>query len=101
MDPGPPVPARARNGGVVSTRRPFVRRPGKENEMRKLILRMALTVDGVAVVEGDPTDVFDHTDEGNWSDLFATIETVDAMLLGACMHQDYLNHWQGALTHPS
>jgi dihydrofolate reductase len=65
--------------------------------MRKLILRMYITLDGVvAPVQGK--DVFDYKAEGVWSYTFGTLETVDTFLLGAGMHQEYLSHWQAALT---
>ena len=67
--------------------------------MRKLILRMAITLDGVVAPENDK-DVFDHSDEGVWSDTFAMLETVDTVLLGAGMHQEYLSYWQSAQTSP-
>src|SRR5712691_6381359 len=68
--------------------------------MRKLILRTAITLDGVVAPENGK-DVFDFSDEGEWSDTFGMLETVDAMLLGAGMHQEYLGHWQAALTSPT
>ena len=68
--------------------------------MRKLILRMAITLDGVVAPENGK-DVFDFSDEGVWSDTFGMLETVDTMLLGAGMHQEYLSHWQAALTSPT
>jgi hypothetical protein len=58
--------------------------------VRTLILRMAITLDGVAASESGK-DVFDHTDEGVWSDTFGMLETVDTILLGAGMHQEYLS----------
>ena len=66
--------------------------------MRKLILRMELTLDGVAAGEDGAIEGIDHGDEGSWSDIFATLENVDAMLLGAGAHQEYLSYWQSALT---
>lgn len=66
--------------------------------MRKLILRMELTLDGVAAGENGPLDMVDYGDEGSWSDIFATLDTVDAMLIGAGTHREYLGHWQSALT---
>ena len=69
--------------------------------MRKLILRMELTLDGVAAGERGPIETIDHGDEGSWNDLFATLETVDAMVIGAATHREYLGHWQSALTSPS
>jgi len=76
---------------------PFARRLEKEHPMRKLILRMELTLDGVAAGENGPIDMADYGDEGSWSDIFATLETVDAMLIGAT-HREYLSYWQSALT---
>jgi dihydrofolate reductase len=67
--------------------------------MRKLILCMAISLDGVVAPEKN--DVFDHSDEEVWSYIFGLLETVDTILLGAGMHQEYLGHWQAALTSPS
>ena len=66
--------------------------------MRKLILRMELTLDGVAAGDDGPIDGVDYGDEGSWSDIFSTLETVDAMLIGAGTHREYLGYWQSALT---
>jgi dihydrofolate reductase len=64
--------------------------------MRKLILQMAITLDGVVAPE--KLEVFDHKDEGVWGYTFGLLETVEAMLLGAGMHQEYLSYWHAALT---
>jgi len=69
--------------------------------MRKLILRMELTLDGVAAGENGPIDGIDYGDEGSWTEIFATLETVDAMLIGAGTHREYLSYWQSALTSPT
>ncbi len=68
--------------------------------MRKLILQMAITLDGVVAPDGGK-DVFDHHDEGVWSYTFDMLETADTILLGAGMHQEYLSHWQAALSSPT
>ena len=67
--------------------------------MRKLILRMAIALDGVVAPEG--TDAFDHGDEGVWSDTFRILEGVDTVLIGAGMQQEYLSYWQAVLTNPA
>ena len=67
--------------------------------MRTLILQMAITLDGVVAPENP--EVFDHGDDGVWKDIFAMLDTVDTVLLGAGMHQEYLGHWQLALTSPA
>jgi dihydrofolate reductase len=67
--------------------------------MRKLILRMTLTLDGVAAPEAK--DVFDFSDDGVWRDHFQLLEGVDGVLLGAGMHREYFSHWHGALTDPN
>jgi riboflavin biosynthesis pyrimidine reductase len=72
----------------------------KGDEMRKLILRMAITLDGVVAPE-NAQDVFNFTDEEVWSDTLGMIETVDTMLIGAGMHQEYLSHWRTALSSPT
>lgn len=66
--------------------------------MRKLILRMATTLDGVVAPENN--EVFDHSDGSVWNDIFALLETVDTVLIGAGMHREYLNHWKAALESP-
>ena len=69
--------------------------------MRKLILRMLLTLDGVAAGEDNkPIDAVDYGDDGSWSDIFETLETVDAMLIGGASHREYLSYWKSALTDP-
>jgi riboflavin biosynthesis pyrimidine reductase len=64
--------------------------------MRKLILHMAISLDGVVAPEQQ--DAFDLADQGVWDDLFQTLESVDAVLIGAAMHGQYLSHWQKALS---
>jgi dihydrofolate reductase len=59
---------------------------------------MELSLDGVAAGENGPIDMVDYGDEGSWSDVFATIETVDAMLIGAGTQQEYLGYWRSVLT---
>jgi dihydrofolate reductase len=73
----------------------------KEHPMRKLILRMILTIDGAAAGQNGALDMVDFGDESSWSDIFATLETVDAMLIGAGTHREYLGYWQTALTSPT
>ena len=66
--------------------------------MRKLILRMTTSLDGV--VAPDAKDIFNFNDDDVWTEHFAAIETVDTMLLGAGMHAEYLSHWHAALSDP-
>ncbi len=68
--------------------------------MRKLILRMAITLDGVVAPE-DANDVFNFNDEAVWTSIFGMLGTVDTMLLGAGMHREYLDHWHRALSSPT
>ena len=68
--------------------------------MRKLILHMAITLDGVVAPEGDAAQMFALNDDGVWADLFATLNTVDTVLIGGGMHREYLTHWRQALTSP-
>jgi dihydrofolate reductase len=67
--------------------------------MRKFILQMSITFDGIVVPEAK--DAFDFTDQDMWDEHFRTLETVDAMLIGGAAHREYLSHWQEALTKPS
>jgi dihydrofolate reductase len=69
--------------------------------MRKLILRMAITLDGVVAGENNEMDMFDFSDASVWPDLFATLEGVDLMLVGRGMHAGYMAHWQAALDSPT
>ena len=66
----------------LSARGLLVLRCEGEHPIRKLILRMLLTLDGVAAGDNGPIDLVDYSDEGSWRDIFATLETVDAMLSG-------------------
>jgi riboflavin biosynthesis pyrimidine reductase len=59
---------------------------------------MLLTLDGVAAGENGPIEGVKYGDEGSWKDIFATLETVDAMLIGGGAHREYLSYWQTALT---
>lgn len=68
--------------------------------MRKLILRMNLTVDGVSPGKDGGLDLVDLGDEESWSDIFATLESVDGMLIGGRSQEEYLGYWQKALTDP-
>ena len=69
--------------------------------MRKLILRMNLTLDGVAAGENnEPIDGVDLSDPDSWRTIFDTLQTVDAMLVGGTSHRDYLNYWQSVLANP-
>lgn len=68
--------------------------------MRKLVLSMAISLDGVVAPENGK-DVFDVSDEGVWSYTFGMLEAVDTVLLGAGMRQEYLSHWQADLTSPT
>lgn len=66
--------------------------------MRKLILRMLLTLDGVAASEKGQIDGVDYGDKDAWRDIFATLEDVDAMLIGGTAHREYLDYWKSVLT---
>ena len=54
---------------------------------------MELTLDGVGAGEDGAIEGIDYGGESSWSDIFATLESVDAMLLGAGAHQEYLSYW--------
>lgn len=68
--------------------------------MRKLILRMLLTLDQVAAGENGQIDNVDYGDEGSWRDIFNTLKTVDAMLLGAAAYKEYLEYWRSVPSNP-
>ena len=69
--------------------------------MRKLILRMDITLDGVAAGEHGPIAGVDNGDADRWRDIFATLETVDTLLIGGTAHREYLDYWREALTKPT
>jgi dihydrofolate reductase len=68
--------------------------------MRKLILRMLLTLDEVAAGEHGQIDNVNYGDEGSWRDIFNTLKTVDAMLVGAAAHKEYLDYWHAVPSNP-
>jgi dihydrofolate reductase len=68
--------------------------------VRNLILRMTLTFDGISPGKDGGTDMVDFSDEESWSDIFATLERVDTMLIGGNSQQEYLSHWQQASKDP-
>ena len=59
---------------------------------------MILTLDGVAAGDSGPIAMIDYGDEDSWRDTFATLDTVDAMLIGATTHQEYLSYWDAVRT---
>lgn len=69
--------------------------------MHQLILRISTTLDGVMAGENDEMDLFEFSDEGIWTDLFATLQTVNTILVGRGMHAGYFGYWQSALTSPT
>ena len=68
--------------------------------MRKLILRMLLTLDEVAAGENGQIDGVDYGDKDTWTDIFNTLKTVDAMLIGGTSHKEYLDYWKSVLSKP-
>lgn len=68
--------------------------------MRKLILRMEITVDGVAASEKGPIDGIDYGNADSFRDIFETIQNVDGMLIGGRTTEEYLGYWKEALTKP-
>ncbi len=69
--------------------------------MRTLILRMLLTLDEVAAGENGNIENVDYGDAGSWNDIFRTLTTVDAMLVGGSSHKEYLDYWQSVLVDPN
>ena len=66
--------------------------------MRKLIVRMLLTLDEVAAGENGNIENVDYGDAGSWNDIFRTLKTVDAMLVGGSSYKEYLDYWQSVLS---
>ena len=69
--------------------------------MRKLILRMLLTLDDVAAGENGQVENVDYGDKDTWADIFRTLETVDAMLIGGKSGDEYLGYWKSVLSNPN
>jgi dihydrofolate reductase len=68
--------------------------------MRKLILRMLLTLDQVAAGENGQIENVDYGDADVWTDIFDTLKTVDAMLIGGSSYKEYLDYWTSVLSKP-
>jgi len=68
--------------------------------MRQLILRMQVSLDGYVEGPNAAMDWFDTEEEEQWKDLFETLESADALLLGRGMYQGYADYWRAALTDP-
>jgi dihydrofolate reductase len=68
--------------------------------MRKLILRMLLTLDQVAAGENGQIENVDYGDADVWTDIFDTLKTVDAMLIGGSSYEEYLDYWTSVLSKP-
>ena len=68
--------------------------------MRKLILRMLLTLDEVAAGENGQIENVNYGDKDSWTDIFKTLETVDAMLIGGKSGEEYLGYWKSVLANP-
>jgi dihydrofolate reductase len=68
--------------------------------MRKIILAMSISLDGY--VEGPNHDTsWMRTDSpSDWDDLFEMLESVDLLLLGGGMFEEYRDYWTQALTNP-
>lgn len=68
--------------------------------MRRLILAMQISVDGF--IEGPDGDMswVAKNEEELWDDLFQMLDTVDTLLLGRKMFNDYRNYWKGCLGNP-
>lgn len=69
--------------------------------MRKLILRILVTLDGVAAGETGQIDGVDYGDEGSWRDIFATLERVDTLLVGSAGYKEYFEYWKSVLSNPA
>ena len=68
--------------------------------MRKLIVRMNMSLDGYIEGPKGSMDWFAGGDE-HWRDLFAALEDADAFLLGRGMYAGYAEYWTAALTGPT
>jgi dihydrofolate reductase len=68
--------------------------------MRKIIVAMSVTLDGY--VEGPNHDMsWMRTDsQQDWEDLFEMLESVDLLLLGGGMFEEYRDYWKQSLTSP-
>lgn len=69
--------------------------------MRKLILSMDMSLDGYVSGPNGDSSWQDVNNEGNWADLFKTMNEVDLFVLGAGMWPEYSTYWKNVLTAPN
>lgn len=68
--------------------------------MRKLIVRMNMSLDGYVEGPRGAMDWFAGGDEP-WRDLFPVLEGADTFVVGRGMYAGYAEHWTAALTSPT
>jgi dihydrofolate reductase len=66
--------------------------------MRKLILKMHVSLDGFVAGPNNDMSWMQPDDEEEWDELFRAIENVDLFLLGGGMWEEYRDYWKKALT---
>jgi dihydrofolate reductase len=72
----------------------------KTTFMRKLILKMQMSLDGFVIgVNGDMSWMQPDDDE-QWDDLFEMLQDVDLFVLGSGMWEEYRDYWKKALGEP-
>ena len=67
---------------------------------RKVILSMQMSLDGFVAGPGDEMDWIVSSD-GEWTEMFKDLQSVDTFLLGRKMYPGYAGYWRSALTDPS
>ena len=68
--------------------------------MRKVILRIQVSLDGFVEGPNGEMDWLAHDDDEYWQDLFELLESVDTFLLGRVTYPDYAAYWGAVLTNP-
>jgi dihydrofolate reductase len=68
--------------------------------MRKLIVRMNMSLDGYVEGPRGAMDWFSSGDE-HWRNLFVLLEDTDTFVVGRGMYAGYAEHWIAALTSPT
>jgi dihydrofolate reductase len=68
--------------------------------MRKLILKVEMSLDGFIEGQKGEMDWFDTDDDESWKELFRLLSSVDTVLLGRVMYPGYSEYWRTVLSEP-
>jgi dihydrofolate reductase len=69
--------------------------------MRKIFAALQMSTDGFIEGPNGELDWAMEEDEETWKDVFETLESVDACILGRVMYPDYEQYWLAVLANPT